>query len=307
MKSFFILSGDHEELARDELVAISKSYDKDSKSFTDSKLVIITSSVQWQEIARRATFVKIAGNLAGTVEEISELEFPKTDTFACRVINLSSKKINASAIEKEVGSLVKEKACCQVSLSDPTLTIYIIITGSKRYVGYADVLDNKRLTKAIKYPTELDWKIARCMVNLSSLREGEVVCDPFCGTGTILLEAESMGMHSTGIDFDSKMCDFARRNLAINGYDPRVINSTYDYILKMRNRIGAIVTDLPYGTASRSSTTPAKLIRDFVSIVPSTVRLVMVYKKGIEINDLDNAKKYEIYRHKSLTRVIAVR
>ncbi len=37
------------------------------------------------------------------------------------------------------------------------------------------------------------------------------------------------------------------------------------------------------------------------------MKLVMVYKKGIDLDYLDKAKKYEVYRHKSLTRVIAVR
>jgi tRNA (guanine10-N2)-dimethyltransferase len=33
----------------------------------------------------------------------------------------------------------------------------------------------------------------------------------------------------------------------------------------------------------------------------------MVYKRGLDIEGMEKAKKYEIYRHKSLTRVIAVR
>ena len=68
----------------------------------------------------------------------------------------------------------------------------------------------------------------------------------------------------------------------------------------------AIVTDLPYGISSRSSVLPKKLVKDFVSVVPKRKKLVMVYKKGLEVEEMSKAKKYEIYRHKSLTRVIAV-
>ena len=42
------------------------------------------------------------------------------------------------------------------------------------------------------HPNELDWKLARVMLNLIGLKEGQTVCDPFCGTGTTLLEAEFM-------------------------------------------------------------------------------------------------------------------
>ena len=307
LQSFFILSGEHQELAKDELVSISKSYDTKTRHLVDSRLVIITSTVSWKKIAKRATFVRTAGNLVGTFDEISEIEFPKSDSFACRMINLSSKKINSSHMEKEAGAIIKKKIGSKISLSDPSLTIYLIITDNKRYVGYADVLEYERPKKAIKYPTELDWKIGRCMVNLSLLKERNVLCDPFCGTGTILLEAESMGIHSIGIDFDYKMCEITRENLAVNRYSPRIINSTYNYISKIKDEIDAIVTDVPYGTASRSSVAPKRIIQDFVSTVPKKMKLVMVYKKGMDVDELDKAKKYEIYRHKSLTRVIAIR
>lgn len=306
VQSFFILSGEHQELARDELVSISKSYDSKTRHLVDSRLVTITSAVPWKKIAQRATFVRSAGNLVGAFDDISKIEFPKSDTFACRAINLSSKKIDTSCLEKETGAILKKKLDSRVSLLDPSLTIYLIITDSKRYVGYGNVLEHKRPTKIIKYPTELDWKLGRCMVNLAQVKEGKTICDPFCGTGTILLEAESMGIRSIGIDFDSKMCNITRKNLAANGYKSSVINSTCDYIQKIKDGVDAIVTDVPYGTASRSSAAPKKIIQDFISILPKKMKLVMVYKKGMDVA-LDKAKKYEIYRHKSLTRMIAVR
>ena len=66
-------------------------------------------------------------------------------------------------------------------------------------------LKKKARPKKIKsFPHELDWKLTRVMINLTGLKEGETVCDPFCGTGTTLLEAESMGIHAVGLDFDEK-------------------------------------------------------------------------------------------------------
>ena len=57
------------------------------------------------------------------------------------------------------------------------------------------------------------------MINLTGLKKGETVCDPFCGTGTTLLEAESMGIHGIGLDFDEKMCEISKeisRQMATN-------------------------------------------------------------------------------------------
>ena len=51
---------------------------------------------------------------------------------------------------------------------------------------------------------------------------------------------------------------------------------------------------------------PKRMIQDFLSIVPKKMKLVIVYKKGMDVGELDKAKKYEIFRHKSLTRIIAL-
>jgi len=308
-QSFFVLSGEHIELAQDEVVSISKSYDSKTTFTTEPRLVITRSGVPWNKLANRATFVRTAGKIAGTFTDLSKIKFPvqKPTTFSCRTINLSSTKVDSRSLEKKAGTVLKEKWGARVSLSKPALSVYLIITDTKKYLGYSDdTMEPKRPRKPIKYPHELDWKLSRAMVNLAGLREGKTLCDPFCGTGTILLEAESMGIHGIGIDFDLEMCGITKRNLAANSYKGTVINSTYHDIERIMDRIDAIVTDLPYGTASKSSTSPKKLVKDFVSVIPKKKKLVMMYKKGLDIEDLSEAKKYEIYRHKSLTRVIAV-
>ncbi len=307
-QSFFVTSGEHVELAHDEIKSITKSYDKKAIIKSDSRLVTVKSKIPYSKIALRATFVKISGTLVGTVTDITQIKVPVTKpaSFACRVVNLSTKNINSSHLEKEMGTVLNQKWNSRVSLANPHLTVYLIVTNSKKYLGYTKKqVETKRPEKLLKYPHELDSKLARCMVNLSQLKEGQTVCDPFCGTGTILLEAESMGIKAIGMDFDPEMCGITKKNLALNGFKSQVINSSYHDIKKMMGKIDAVVTDLPYGISSKSSMEPEKLVKDFVSMIPKKKKLVMVYKKGFDVNI--KAKKYEIYRHKSLTRVIMVR
>lgn len=309
LPSFFVLPGQYEDLARDEVISISKSYDSKTSSRIEPRLVMLESKVPWKKIASRATFVRTSGIIVDTFDDISRIDppIPRPASFVCRTINLSSRKTSPS-LEKQAGEVLKNRWGSKVSLSDPHLTVYLIITDSEKYIGCADSkIDPKLPTKAIKHPHELDLKLSRCIVNLSQLKEGMTLCDPFCGTGTILLQAESMGIKSIGIDFDPLMCNITRKNLTANGFKSRVINSSYDEIRNIKNKMDAIVTDLPYGISSRSSVSPKKLLKDFVSIVPKRKKLVIVYKKGLDIEEMGKAKKYEIYRHKSLTRVIAVR
>ena len=309
-QSFFVLPGQYEDLARDEVISISKSYDPKTNSRSESRLVILKSKVPWKKVASRATFVRTSGSIVDIFDDISKIDPPisKPLSFVCRTINLSSRKISPSSLEKQAGEVLKHRWGSKVSLSNPHLTVYLIITDSEQYLGYADCqIKSKLPTKAIKYPHELDSKLSRCMVNLSQLKEEKTLCDPFCGTGTILLQAESMGIKSIGIDFDPLMCNITRKNLAVNEFKSKVINSNYNEIQNIKDKIDAIVTDLPYGISSRSSVSPKKLIKDFVSVVPKRKKLVLVYKKGLDVEEMSKAKKYEIYRHKSLTRVIAVR
>ncbi|MGI0058782.1 MAG: TRM11 family SAM-dependent methyltransferase [Nitrosotalea sp.] len=308
MSSFFVLQKQYEDLARDEIIAISKSYDSKSSIKSEPRLVMISSKVPWQKIANRATFARYSGTILNTFDDITkiDLSIPVPKSFVCRTINLS-KNAGSSALERQAGGILSKRWGSKVSLSNPHVIVYLIITDSEKYLGYADCqILPSHPKKIIKHPHELDMKLARCIVNLSGLKEKDTLCDPFCGTGTILLEAESMGINSIGIDFDKIMCKITRKNLAANGFGSQVINSGYEEIQGIMDNIDGIVTDLPYGISSRASVTPKKLIKDFVSVIPKRKKLVMVYKKGLEVDDISKAKKYEIYRHKSLTRVIAV-
>ena len=313
-ESFFILSKENIELARDEVIAIAKTYDRFAKSQTFSNLVIVQSKTPWEKIAKRATFVKTSGQL---LKKLSNLFLDdsyfslllEAKTFACRVINLSENKFDPTDLEDSMGNMISKFSQAKVSLDDPSLIIYLILTDSQGFFGFSTEFEKeKRLKKPKNHPHELDWKLSRVMINLAGFKEGDTICDPFCGTGTTLLEAESMGINSIGIDFDKKMCDLSKKNLKENQFNSKVFNSDYKYIIKIKNKYDGIVTDLPYGRASKTSEPPEKLLRNFVSIIPKKKKLAIMCKKGSEKGlKLIPSKKYEIYRHKSLTRTILVK
>ncbi len=99
------------------------------------------------------------------------------------------------------------------------------------------------------------------MINLIGLKKGETLCDPFCGTGTTLLESESMGINSIGIDFDEKMCEMSKENLKLNNYKSKILKSDFKELIKISNDFKGIVTDLPYGRSSKSSEKPEEIFK----------------------------------------------
>ena len=56
-------------------------------------------------------------------------------------------------------------------------------------------------------------KVCRTLLNLAGARPGETVLDPFCGTGTILMEAALLGMKCIGVDKDRNQVQGAKSNL----------------------------------------------------------------------------------------------
>ena len=313
-ESFFILSKDHLELGTDEIISLSKMYDRFSKIKIISNLVIVQSKTNWNEISKRASFVKISGQILRKMsglfldeENLGVLKNAKS--FVCRIINLSSNQFNIPELESSMGDMISKFSRAKVKLEDPDITIYLIFTDKENFFGFSTrIKENKRPKKIKKFPHELDWKLTRVMINLIGLKEGETVCDPFCGTGTTLLEAEAMGIHAIGLDFDEKMVSISKENLKANGYDSDVIKSDFQEFSKLSGKFQGIVTDLPYGRSSKTSEKPEEVLKRFVSILPKRKRIAIMYKKELDNKlKLKGIKKYEIYRHKSLTRTILVK
>jgi len=313
-ESFFILSKDYLELASDEIIAISKMYDRFAKAKVISNLVIIQSKTSWNEIARRASFVRVSGQILRKMSGLflGEDNFQvlkNVNTFVCRIINLSSKQFNILELERSMGDMISKFSHARVELKDPDITVYLIFTDKESFFGFSKRVRKENRPKKIKnHPHELDWKLTRVMINLTGLKEGETVCDPFCGTGTTLLEAESMGIHAIGLDFDEKMYKISKENLKANGYKSKVFKSDFKELSKISGKFDGIVTDLPYGRASKASEKPEEILKKFFSILPKRKRIAIMYKKELANNlKLSGIKKYEIYRHKSLTRTILIK
>ncbi|MDC0329518.1 DNA methyltransferase [Nitrosopumilus sp.] len=313
-ESFFVLSKDYLELAIDEIISIVKMYDRFAKIKIISNLIIVQSKTNWKEITKRATFVKISGQILRKMsglflDEENFQVLKNTKSFVCRVVNLSSNELNTLELENSMGDMISKFTHAKVNLKNPDITVYLIFTNEENFFGFSEKNQVKeRPKKSKKYPHELDWKLTRVMINLIGLKKGETICDPFCGTGTTLLESESMGINAIGIDFDEKMCDMSKENLNLNNYKSKILNSDFQELIKISNDFNGIVTDLPYGRSSKSSEKPEEVLKRFISIIPKSKKVAIMYKKELDSKmKLKGLKKYQIYRHKSLTRTILIK
>ncbi len=185
-------------------------------------------------------------------------------------------------------------------------------------------LEREPQKKPAFHPTTLKPKLARALVNLSRAKEGEVLLDPFCGAGSVLIEAAILGMKVIGGDFDEKMISYSKRNLDFYkaGYKNKKYKLIFgdatnlEHILES-NSIGAIATDLPYGRSSRSSIKNlSELYKNFFASAYSVLKnkkyLVAMYPHYINAKKCINKKQWtlvsegELYVHGSLTRKLLV-
>ena len=100
---------------------------------------------------------------------------------------------------------------------------------------------------------------ARCLVNLTGVQPGQRFLDPFCGTGSLLVEAALVGAVACGSDIDSVMVNGSRANLRHEDLPGRVRRIDARRLNEWGTVFDALATDIPYG---RSASTHGSSVDD---------------------------------------------
>lgn len=210
-----------------------------------------------------------------------------------------------------------------VKLQNPDVEVRAIITDSTIYVGVKKFeIDRKQFEnrkaqfRPFFSPISLHPKLARALVNLSEIKKGQTLLDPFCGTGGILIEAGLIGVKTIGSDIDDKLVIGCKENLDfynIKDYD--LFCTDIGNISEYVSKIDAVVTDLPYG---KSTTTKGEEIKSLYSRAFDTISKILKDggkavmgipdKSMLEIrkDNLEIKAIYPVKTHNSLTRYFTV-
>ena len=114
---------------------------------------------------------------------------------------------------------------------------------------------------------------ARALVNLTGVRPGQRLLDPFCGTGALLVEAGLLGATAFGSDVDRAMVTGCRANLAFENVAADVRRIDARTLGDWGLAFDAVVTDLPYGrSASAHGVQLPDLFRAFLDAAAGLVR-----------------------------------
>ena len=259
-------------------------------------------------------------------EDVSLIDWHKyiDENFAVRVKRFNS-KVDTVAAERKIGSLILDNCDdIKVKLKEPNSLIRVVAFENTLYIAIERIKLNKKHFVESKphkrpffYPGSMSPKLARCMVNLSRVKAGQLLLDPFCGTGGILIEAGLIGCKVVGSDIYWKMKNGAAINLDYFGItDYRAFNIDVRE-LKMYEKVASVVTDPPYGISTSTGDIEGNDIfkEFFISIydnMKDDAYLCMASPHYVDLKPIadeigfDIVEQYGIKMHRSLTRIISV-
>jgi tRNA (guanine10-N2)-dimethyltransferase len=340
-KLFFLLSGENETLPAAEVKAIleAEGYVYTDPQELDQVLRLDSALDSVKVVQVRSAYTRVCtqelfladANMDAITQAVEETDFGEVlkagESFVVRINrikNYADTALNTMTLEGQLGKLILGKVPdAKVDLKAADKTFLGIITSEKLILGLklTDITsktfsERRPRKKPFFHPSAMPSKMARCMVNLTRAKAESVLLDPFCGTGTSLIEATFIGCRAVGVDAQKRMVVGTKKNLAHFGIsaegliwgDSRKIPLT---------KVDAVVTDPPYGRSSSTlKSTTMQLVMDVLAVAHGLLgvgqRICIASPKTLNITRLGeelgfrHVESHFAYVHATLTREIAV-
>lgn len=186
--------------------------------------------------------------------------------------------VSLNRIANRLGGLV------EVTFSDTNKTVW------RHSAKYWQKMDRSKpylvLSKGLLPP-----KVARQLVNLAigpDINEKKSLLDPFCGSGTILMEAAHLGLQVIGADQDRKQLAGAEKNLNWVKAKHKLILTDATHISKHVEKVDYIVTEPFLGKARYQPHEVENIVKglkklylgalkDWQKILPPGGKIVMIF------------------------------
>lgn len=330
--SIFIFSGDLPQLGKSELFGILESNNIQYKILEEQSRIIILSFMaydkKYDEFFKRIAYCNYFGILLFhyssdlnvlSYNEKCRLYLDKIKTFSVRKLNVPN-KIDIE-YESIIGGLIKDSfPKLTVNLDNPEVSLFIckinnaflifsnhLIQDSPRW------LNRRPRARPFFLPFAIHPKLSRALINLCRLKPNQTLLDPFCGTGSIGIEASILNINFIGVDISRKICLGAQRNS--NYFKLKKFNIIHADSLQLPiSEVDGIVTDFPYGRSSiKKFSNIHNFMEDFFNEISVLLKensyfVYMIPKDWPEYlhPNYNLIDQHEIYIHSSLTRIIKV-
>jgi len=250
------------------------------------------------------------------------------ESFAVRIrrVRGSSPEIDTLALERRIGeAILRQAKNANVNLRAPEKTFFGILVNGQFLFGLkmaeiraGEFVERGTRKRVFFHSATMPAKLARCMVNLAQPKTGDLVLDPFCGTGSFLVEGGLMGCRLVGLDVMRSMVEGSLRNLSLHGLEPvGMAVADASHVPLAKASVDCVATDPPYGTSATTLGLDARdVFEGFFSAIGDFLkkgrRICLAAPKRIHVNEIGERSGFKhleshfIYIHRSLTREIAV-
>ncbi|CDM95849.1 MAG: site-specific DNA-methyltransferase [Limnospira sp. PMC 1291.21] len=181
------------------------------------------------------------------------------------------------------------------SIYDKDLDGNIIPSGGKKGVPLSDVWEipylNPKAKERVGYPTQKPLLLLEQIIKIAT-NEGDLILDPFCGSGTTLVAASLLGRNSVGIDISTDAVELTKKRLS----DPIKTNSNLltkgrDSYKNVDESVLGLLWGLDFAVVHRNKGIDA-ILRSDVNGCPIPVRVQRNHETIVEAaNYLYNASK----------------
>lgn len=307
MRVLFEISKEHPTLPIAELRACLKMNAKYEEIYHNKYYIAEIKEANWEEISKRLAMTFSINEILGENEE----EFLKNLEIE------GSFKIDSGSItfRKKLGEKIIEKTKAKVDLKNPDVIIKIFdkfFCKEIAKINRSQYEKRRPSNRLHTMPTTMHPRLARTLINLSMAKENELLVDPFCGIGGMLIEAGLIGIKIIGVEIKKELVEKCKENLEFYGIrNYEICNAD---MREMSFEADAIVTDFPYGRASHLPDKMEKLYMEAFEKIATWLKKGRKAVIGLPslnyINALENFFKIEqihpVRVHKSLTRFFYV-
>lgn len=324
----FELSGEHPTVPRSEALSLLRIHAESFREVAVTERCLLVEAdgldlgILEQRLAMTHRILEVLtvcdAKPEGIEQALRSLDLPKR-SYRVRASRLGEGEIMRHDLERIAGRALHAMAY-RADLENPELDIRAIISSSRVVFGYEAArpdrggFERRRPhMKPFFYPGVLMPRMARALVNIAMVRAGEVLLDPFSGTGGILVEACLIGIRGVGVDVQEKLNKGARANL--EGMEADLILGDARSLPFKNSSVDAVVTDTPYGRSAviKARSKDEILSRSFDEIH----RVLKAGRRALIITDrpAENMMRSKGFRivefhsdrvHRSLTRYIHV-
>lgn len=293
-KYLFLLSGDNLELAKYEVLSLVPPETDITES--EYQILVLDSDSLRKDVLERLAFTHEVSELIDSCR-VNDIEnvfdtIPITEKkFCVRVRRIGNVRINCASMERQLGSILWNKGA-KISVSDPEVIVRVYITESGRaYIGYLlhrtdkkQFLERQPDLKPYFRPGVILPKFARALVNISEVNKGNLLLDPMCGVGTILVEGGLMGVKVFGGEVFPEIVMGCKKNLDFYGIPVNLVKSDVKALPIKDESFDAIVTDFPY---LRSSKSYGEIENLYIESINEFLRVLKTRKRAVIVSNLD--------------------